>query len=445
MATLFTALKSLGALGANLDLICDPSVGIVSQLEEVPVEPGSPSFFHYAALACNTEAFCPQRNFQNTGGASMRKEIAVAKAVGEAIERYCAAIYTREEFPLHSAAEAPFPCVAPGSFALHTPEQHARPGFPWVPFTPETPIRWTPAVDLETGKTVHVPAAFVWIPYHYAQGSGDAPIGQPISTGLACHGSPERAILCGLYEVVERDCFTLFWQARTSPAQLRVETLGDEAYEAVRRFEVTGDRVVILDISTDNAIPCLLAVLVSQAPSRPAFVFAASACLDAEVAVLKALEELAHTRRYSQQIKSKLPLVSPENDWEEVVGQMDHLNVAADHGSRERMGFVFASPKRLAFSEIPSFRAPTPADELAAAARRVVGTGHRVLAADLTSADVLSLGFHVYRVLVPGYHPLFMGHSIRALGGRRLHEIPVKLGFPGLAGNRDNPDPHPYP
>jgi ribosomal protein S12 methylthiotransferase accessory factor len=168
--------------------------------------------------------------------------------------------------------------------------------------------------------------------------------------------------------------------------------------------------------------------------------------LDASVAVVKALEELAHTRRYSQQIKSKLPPVQSANGWEDVVDQMDHLNVAADHSSRGRMSLAFDSPKRLAFSEIASFRAASPEEELSEAVKRVTSTGHRVLTADLTSADVYSLGLRVHRVLIPGYHPLFMGHSIRALGGRRLREVPQKLGYSGLTADApDNDAPHPYP
>jgi ribosomal protein S12 methylthiotransferase accessory factor len=39
-----------------------------------------------------------------------------------------------------------------------------------------------------------------------------------------------------------------------------------------------------------------------------------------------------------------------------------------------------------------------------------------------------------------------MGYQNRALGGRRLYEVPQLLGFPGLKpGEPDNPYPHPFP
>jgi len=72
--------------------------------------------------------------------------------------------------------------------------------------------------------------------------------------------------------------------------------------------------------------------------------------------------------------------------------------------------------------------------------------GHRVLLADVTSEDVGDLGLRVVRALIPGFHPLILGHKIRALGGRRLWEVPQKLGYPGVTRAKgDNPAPHPYP
>jgi len=438
------ALEKLGPLGASMDILCDPRVGIVHDVGEVAIEPGSPRFFHYGAQACNTRAFVAQRNFHETGGAAATREIGLAKAVGEAVERYCAAIYALDEFPLTSAEDAGFACVEPSDFALHSPEQYAQPGFPWIPFTRETVIRWTPAVHVASGAPVHVPAAFTWIPYTYVRGSGDGPIGQPISTGMACHGSRDRAIYSGLCEVVERDCFTIAWQAQTRPPRVRPETLPDPVYDLVRRFEATGDKVVLLDITTDNGIPCILAVLLSDAPRRASRVFAASADLDPERAFTKALEELAHTRRYSQQIVRYLPPVSSANDWEDVVTQKDHLNFGADPANRELVDGLLASPERRSWSDYRSL-ASDPAGDLAEAIRRVAQTGHQVYAANLTSPDVAELGLHVWRTLIPGYHPLFMGHRIRALGGNRLYEVPQRLGHAGLERHRDCGLPHPYP
>ena len=77
---------------------------------------------------------------------------------------------------------------------------------------------------------------------------------------------------------------------------------------------------------------------------------------------------------------------------------------------------------------------------------RIAATGHRPLLCELTTPDVAELGLTVVRAVVPGYHPLVCGHRHRALGGRRLWEVPQRLGHPGISAQRnDNPLPHPYP
>jgi ribosomal protein S12 methylthiotransferase accessory factor len=436
----------LEVLRAALPVLVDERVGIVHHVEVVPREAGAPDFFHVAARAGNTQAFVRQANFANAGGASTDRRIAVAKAVGEAVERYCAAIYDVDELPLAFHARAPFPCVAPREFALHSAAQYAAPGFPWVPFDEETPVRWTAGVDLGRDDVVHVPAAMVFMPYHFYQGTGDAPIGQPISTGLACHVSRARAALGGLCEVIERDAFTITWQAGLARAQLRVETLGDAAYDLVERFERTGSTVVLLDITTDIGVPTVLAVLQAEAPEAPALVFAAAADPDPDVAVRKSLEELAHTRRYSQQVKSRLPRLAADPAHANVADQVDHLNFWCDHAHRPLADFVFGSRERVDFDELPNLATGDAAQDLRVLVARVRDAGHRVVLCDLTTPDVGDLGLHVVRVVVPGFHPLFMGYRLRALGGRRLWTVPQALGFRRIGPDTgDNPVPHPYP
>src|SRR5262249_18492802 len=106
-------MRSLRRLADVADRLIDPRVGIIQSVEELPVQAGAPNFFHFYAQACNTEAFCGQKNFAYTGGASVDRETGLAKAIGEGVERYCAALYEVEELPLFAARQAPFRCVAP--------------------------------------------------------------------------------------------------------------------------------------------------------------------------------------------------------------------------------------------------------------------------------------------------------------------------------------------
>jgi ribosomal protein S12 methylthiotransferase accessory factor len=429
-----------------VEYLVDDSIGIVRAVAESPRAPGTPDFFHFGAVACNTRAFTRQENFSATGGAAADRDSALAKAIGEAVERYCSAIYDIDDLPLTAYDQAPFPCVPPNAFALYSAEQYQSPGFIYVPFEDSTPVRWVAARDLGTGEEIYVPAGMVYVPYAYYRGTGDSPIAEPISTGLACHLSSEEAMLAALFEVIERDAFTITWQARLARPQIRIETLSDANFDLIRRFERAAGSVTVLDITLDTGVPAILSVLRHSWPGAPALVFAAAADLNPEKAVRKSLEELAHTRRYMQQINSELPRLVPEPNYENVVDQITHLNLYCDPTNAPLADFIFKSEERIAFDEIENLATGHPKRDLKTLVARVQAVNHRALVVDLTTPDVSELGFTVMRGVIPGFHPLQMGHRYRALGGYRLWEVPQRLGDPGITRESgDNSAPHPFP
>ena len=174
-----------------LEYLIDPRVGIIESLEEVPRQAGAPALFYFFAKCCDTRGFCRQPNFSDTGGASADREVAMGKAIGEAVERYCSAIFDMEELPLSSYSSAAFSCLAPKEFALYSKEQYESQGFPFVPFENETMVRWAPARDLVTGESRYVPASMVYVPYFYDQEHGV----DVVTIGQYLQPSPKHATI----------------------------------------------------------------------------------------------------------------------------------------------------------------------------------------------------------------------------------------------------------
>jgi ribosomal protein S12 methylthiotransferase accessory factor len=437
---------ALSRLYDVLDELVDRRVGIIRYVEEVPRDAGEPNFFHFWAGACDTEAFSSQRNFAIGGGASVDRGSAMAKAIGEAVERYCSALYEIEELPLTSYEDAPFACVPPEQFALYSPAQYQSPGFPYLPFERKTPVRWAPAVDAATHAECYVPAVFVYVPYYFYQGSGDAPIAQPISTGLACQSGLAEAAVSAVCEVIERDAFTITWQARLSRPRIGLDTLSPTNRDIVTRFERTHYAVTLLDITMDVGVPTILGVLRGHSPEAAQFVAAAASSLDPEVAAGKALEELEHTRSYCQRLRNEVPRLPFDPNHENVVDQESHLNFWCDPAHRPLADFLTAAAEVVDFRAIEKLATGDARKDLEILVERVSAIGHRVLLADLTTPDVRGLGLAVVRAVIPGFHPLVVGHRFRALGGDRLWETPAKLGYTGIDRvTGDNPCPHPYP
>lgn len=435
-----------GILDDALDYLIDSRVGVIQKIYELPREPGWPEFFHCDALASNTAAFIAQPNFFHAGGASADRRKAIARAVGEAVERYCSAIFDINEFPLTSFDEADFPCIEPELFALYGKEQYEQQKFPFVPFHRSTRIRWAEAFEPLTGQDVHVPACMVYVPYYLSRNGNEAKLYQPISTGLCCHDGSARAAYGGICEVIERDAFTITWQGKISPPQVIVETLSDCNYNLVRRLESSGVRVTVFDITMDHGVPTFLSVFSSRNKKVPAFVTAASANLNPEHALRASLEELVHTKRYCQTIKDAVPPLVPGPGFGNIRTQRGHLHFWNDQTNLELVDWLFHSEKRVDFDEFDDLCTGTPGEDVAVLCRTLEQTGHRVLLRDLTTPDIGDLGLSVVRAIVPGFHPLQMGYRFRALGGKRLWELPQKLGYPGITKETgDTPLPHPYP
>lgn len=425
-----------------IDRLLDSRFGVVRMLVEEPREPGSPEFFHYYAETCRTETFGGQENFMRGGGASVSREGAMAKALGEAIERYCGALYSRRACPLTSFDDAPFPCVDPSAFALYRDDQYASGLIDFVPFTKDLPVRWTRAVDVETWRETYVPAAMVFVPYIYRRADGEAPIMQPISTGLACHEGFERASLLAACEAIERDAFTIFWQARLPPPRVAAASLTSEHFDILSRFARARYEVTLFDVTTDVAVPSIMAVARHDDDSQPALVVAAATHPVASTAIRKSLEELEHTRSWCRLLKATTDLVDPA-EGEGIASQQQHLRFWSERDNRQSAAWLFASDEERVLADDCT---DDPTEQLDRLRHALQSAELRLLAADLTSPDIAQLGLSVVRAIIPGLHPLAIGHRNRVLGGRRLYEVPIRLGYgTPVFDLDDNANPHPFP
>ena len=429
-----------------IGVLVDDRVGIIREVRERRKACGAPGLVYMSAKTCDLKTLNPHQQLSVFvgSGTSTNRSSAMAKAVGEAVEHYCAAIYSIEDFPLSSFESAEFPSVPPKDFALFSSEQYAQPGFSYRPFGRKTRIRWTPALDLYTRETRYVPAAMVFLPYDQTL-TGETPITPQISSGLACHSTPTIAACSAICEVIERDAIAITWQAKLARPQIRLDTLSTRNQDLLAQLTRPGASVTLIHLSMDHEIPVIFSIMTSTVSEAPALVVAAAAHLDPEQAVQKSLEELAQIWCLSTMIKSERPKFFPGRQWKNVVDPHSHAALYFDHANLHLGEFLWSSRDRIALKDIKNLSAQDSGRDLRLLVEKVNAVGHRVLLVDVTSEDVKSLGLWVFRAVIPGFHPLFMGYRYRALGGTRLWEIPQRLEYSGLVRQRgDNPAPHPF-
>ncbi len=126
--------------------------------------------------------------------------------------------------------------------------------------------------------------------------------------------------------------------------------------------------------------------------------------------------------------------------------QQGHVHLYCDQTNVSLTSFIFSSKETIGFEEIENLSTGDRREDLTTYLEKISSVSHRVCLRDLTTPDVMELGLTVLRAVIPGFHPLFMGHLLRALGGHRLWTVPQKLRYQGITPEAgDNPIAHPYP
>jgi ribosomal protein S12 methylthiotransferase accessory factor len=370
------------------------------------------------------------------GGSAFTWEESRARALGEAVERFCAAVYDERTFVLDRQRNLGPEAIDPSTVALFSASQYREPGFAFQPFTEETRVAWTRGYSLLQRAPVLVPAAFVYRPYWPIE--GEAAIGDFPTTGLACGNSLADAILHGLYETVERDAIMITWLNRLPVRRIDLDRLAPatDANPPWARFGGRG--LFVHDITTDVAIPTRLAVLIDRSCSRVFVTVGAAAHDNPDRALEKAVAEALFLRPAVEH------LVRSSAGPDTVQTLEDHLTFFSSATRLHELGFLLTPACGNGAS--PPIPARSSLMRLRTALRALQQRGLDAIVVDVTLPEVLQTGLRVVRVIVPGLIPLTFGHRYAAKGGQRLYTVPVTLGYASRALAEDdlNPAPHPF-
>jgi ribosomal protein S12 methylthiotransferase accessory factor len=372
------------------------------------------------------------------------REAAEAASIGEALERYSAAFVPSDRIVVGSADRLP-DAVDPERFALFHESQLAHPAFPFRPFRRDSVVSWVPGFALPDGKPAHLPAQVVFLAWE-ARAPAEDRITYSTSNGLACAPTLEEALLAGLLEQIERDAVMLAWYGRLclplldwahDPVLVRLEA---------RYFAPTGLRYSAVDLSVFFGIPTVLGV-VHGAPGVLGALGVGAACAPTvSVAWWKALAEAFAVQRWVRDRAVERPdeVERPANEIQSFDG---HTMFYAHPDRAARASFLDSSPESRDTRDIPSLDGANVLERIEAACDRLARSRVSAYAADVTSPDVRSAGFHVVRVVAPELCQLDVVEHGRFLGGTRLYDAAYEAGLVrcpfGLADL--NRDPHPFP
>ncbi|WP_134684906.1 TOMM precursor leader peptide-binding protein [Brevibacillus migulae] len=425
-------------------------IGLVNKTFELEFAPTDPKIFSSASVTPELSVINSLLPMLVHSGAGYTPEAALHSAIGETLERYAGSLYDEKTLPLATWKELPH-AIHPEEFALFSAEQYAQPGFLYRPFRENTPIRWTKGTDLISGEEVWVPAAMVYIPYRRIREETNITVS--LTTGLAAGPTWEHAILTGLYEVIERDALAVSWLCKLPPCEVSPDLIAANPTFASIFPKDTGLTYRFFDLSLDIPVPVTLAMIENVEQGRTMLRMGSAARRNPLAAMDKALLEATQCFPYIRALVKDHPTGAPVADFSTIDTFQKHAVFYTKYPEmRKQVGYIMDPEvdRSLSMRPTPLHSTLDMAASLGEAdAKRdlpflidsLQKNGYRAIGIDLTTPDLRMLGVRVARAVVPGLVHLTGNHPYRLLGGRRLQELPQKLGY---ACKPDNPYPHPF-
>lgn len=154
---------------------------------------------------------------------------------------------------------------------------------------------WTLAHDLISDEDYYVPSNAVFHPYKCDSAEI---LFKSNTNGLASGNVLEEAILHGIFEVIERDAWSIFELTHKNYSQINSNTIeSDVVNETIDKFESQGIKIKLMDFTADIKIPTIAASADDTITKDAGLLtLGMGTHLDPEVAVLRALTEVAQSR-----------------------------------------------------------------------------------------------------------------------------------------------------
>lgn len=361
------------------------------------------------------------------GGSSFNKKKAIIKAFCEAIERYCLKKYKKSElirasFKDFSESEA----LPLGDIVSISDTQRRNKRFIRFRWDRNDKFCWVKGKFLSDGRNVFIPAQLVFVPYNLKE---EKILRLPISTGAALGTTITGALLRGIFEIIERDAFMIHYLSRIHGGLVDISSDHrlDKIAKYFRKYRL---KLFLINLPTDFKIYTFLSILIDKTGVGPAVSAGLKSGLNPYNVALGSIEESWHSRPWIRSALEKGP------DLDEIASRANSLFDLRERGLFwARPGMIkYIKPwidrsKKIKFSELPDLSKGSDSGDLQYILEQLWQHNYDTYWVDITRPDVKKYGFIVIKAVIPSLQPLYLDESYPYYGGRRLYEVPLKLGF----------------
>jgi ribosomal protein S12 methylthiotransferase accessory factor len=160
-----------------------------------------------------------------------------------------------------------------------------------------TPLAWEEVTNIQNGAKKLIPSDLVWLVTRIKhQSLMHVQMG---SNGIASGGSLEDAILAGLYEILERDAWTLNQFLLDSGLLLNRSPLtgiSPRLESCIQKIQASDLKLHLFDITNDYRIPTFSAIILDLSGACAGTFGGYGTHLNADIAAIRAITEAAQAR-----------------------------------------------------------------------------------------------------------------------------------------------------
>ena len=224
------------------------------------------------------------------GGKGISKDHAKASAMMEGFERYSAERQDSDETIIATPNEIGRYGDYIDPKSLNLPKDFEKKDIS------DINLEWSKSKDIISGNEYYIPTNAIFHPY--ASDSHAESLFKSNTNGLASWNILDEAILHGMLEVIERDAWSIFELTHKNYAQIDIESIESELIiDIIDKFESEGIKIKLMDFTADIKIPTIAASADDTITKDAGLLtLGMGTHLDPEVAILRALTEVAQSR-----------------------------------------------------------------------------------------------------------------------------------------------------
>jgi len=396
-------------------------------------------------------------------GDSLFFEESIAKAIGEFLERYPLLLY-REKDLIRASMED---LDTNGERYLNIRDLAGASGVQKAMdkrfyFDETSEFFWVKGKSFLDNQDCLMPAQLIFWNYNTIHGNWAEPILKETNTsGASGHYTLKKAILGGIYELIQRDGFLIYWLNKASPPQIDPDSIDyallKELLEECRRLNF---EVHFYNTTTEIGVPSCICSVFDHTGVGPKISLGAGCEIDWDKALLRSLTEAFSVyhwirREATNEKTGSVALffnkeTTKNQMFDEVrktlIGQEARIVFWANEKMFDEFQF-FTEGKSEPLPEVKSrfLKFSSWEQELENVSQKLksLGKGYEVFCYQAKHKALDDLSYSSVKIVIPALVPLYLNEKFIPLGAGRLRETPEKLGF--IAAKEWNRLPHPFP